>query len=428
MLSRTKLDNGLTVVYEQIPNVRSVAIGFWVTCGSRNEAHDEQGISHLIEHMLFKGTKQRSARKIAETIDAVGGILNAFTTKEYTCYYVKILDQHLRLGLDLLADMVINSLFAEEELEKEKNVILEELRMYEDNPDELIYDLLVEALLKDHPLGHPILGTPESIAQIDRNKLIHYKEGYYTAENSCLAIAGNFEVSQLLEESNHFWQQLPKNLPLVQNCPVQTRGTTCLRRKETEQVHLCVGVPGFHRHHQDRYPLLVLNNILGGSSSSRLFQELREERGLVYSTGAYYGAFRDTGIFSIYAGTSIKNFPQVLSLIREELNRLQKEAVPAEELARAKEQIKGNLWLSLENTINRMSRLAKSELFYGRFLPPEEVLAKVEKVTAEDIIRLSRLLFEKDQLTLMALGPFQKNKTEEYLKGWKLNVPSASKS
>jgi len=419
MLDRTKLDNGLTVVYEQIPNVRSVAIGFWVACGSRDETADEQGISHLIEHMLFKGTARRSARQIAEAIDAVGGNLNAFTTKEYTCYYVKILDQHLRLGLDLLADMVINSLFAEEELEKEKNVVLEELRMYEDTPDELIYDLLAETLLKDHPLGHSILGTPETIAKVNREKLLDYKARYYTPDNSCLAIAGNFEISRVLEECNNFWRKLPGSFRPVPDCPVQTGGTTCLRRKETEQVHLCVGVPGFDRQHQDRYPLLVLNNILGGSSSSRLFQELREERGLVYSTGAYYAAFRETGIFSIYAGTSLKNFPQVLSLIRKELERLQEEPVPEAELSRAKEQIKSNLWLSLENTTNRMSRLAKSELFYGRFVPPEEVITEIEKVTAEDLIRISRTLFQKELLTLTALGPFKEGKTKNYLKGWK---------
>ena len=208
MSNRIKLDNGLTLVYEHIPNVRSVAIGFWVACGSRNEAPAEQGISHLLEHMLFKGTELRSARKIAETIDAVGGHLNAFTTKEYTCYYVKILDQHLRLGLELLADMVINPLIAPEELEKEKNVILEEVRMYEDNPDELIYDLLVQTLLQDHPLGHPILGTPESILQTSRADLIRFKERFYTPDNSCLAIAGNFEVSQLLEDCNTFWRKL----------------------------------------------------------------------------------------------------------------------------------------------------------------------------------------------------------------------------
>ena len=418
MFNRTKLANGLPVVYEQIPHVRSVAIGFWVACGSRNETIREQGISHLIEHMLFKGTKQRTARQIAESIDAVGGNLNAFTTKEYTCYYVKILDQHFRLGLDLLADMVINPLFDPEELEKEKNVVLEELRMYEDSPDELIYDLLAQALLKDHPLGHPILGTPESLLNFRREDLISYKERYYTPDNSCLAIAGNFNVDQILEECNAFWRKLPGSIQADQTYPVQTEGTTCLRKKDTEQVHLCIGVPGFPRLHEDRYPLLVLNNILGGSSSSRLFQELREERGLVYSTGAYYAAFRDTGIFSIYAGTSLKNFPEVLKIIRQELERIKQEKVPMEELVRAKDQIKGNLWLSLENTTNRMSRLAKSELFYDRLISPEEVLVEVDKVTVEDLLRIAGQIFQENLLTLTAVGPFKKKDEQLYLKGW----------
>jgi predicted Zn-dependent peptidase len=322
------------------------------------------------------------------------------------------------LGLELLADMVINPLIAPEELEKEKNVILEEVRMYEDNPDELIYDLLVQTLLQDHPLGHPILGTPESILQTSRADLIRFKERFYTPDNSCLAIAGNFEVSQLLEDCNTFWRKLRGSYTSEESSPVQTTGTTCLRKKDTEQVHLCIGVPGFHRQHQDRYALLVLNNLFGGSSSSRLFQELREERGLVYSTGAYYSAFRDTGLFSIYAGTSRKNFPRVLSLIWKELKRLQVEPVPAAELNRAKEQIKGNLWLSLENTTNRMSRLAKSELFYGRFIPPEEVLAAVERVTAEDLIRIAGDLFREEQITLAALGPFDEE-DEAIAKGWK---------
>jgi predicted Zn-dependent peptidase len=272
--------------------------------------------------------------------------------------------------------------------------------------------------LKDHPLGHPILGTPESIVQIKRENLLHYKERYYTAANSCLAIAGNFEDTQLIEECNFFWRNLSGNYTPETSQLVNMVGSTCLRKKETEQVHLCIGVPGFHRQHQDRYPLLVLNNILGGSSSSRLFQELREERGLVYSTGTNYAAFRDTGLFSIYAGTSLKNFPAVISLIRRELDNINNRVVPSVELNRVKEQIKGNLWLSLENTTNRMSRLAKSELFYNRYISPDEVLAKVEKVTAEDIIRVSNGLFHRDLLTLMALGPFEEEDTAIYLKGW----------
>ncbi|HBG17457.1 MAG TPA: peptidase M16 [Firmicutes bacterium] len=417
MYNRATLVNGLPVVCEHIPYVRSVSIGFWVACGSRNETSREQGISHLIEHMVFKGTKNRSAREIAESIDAVGGHLNAFTTKEYTCFYVKILDKHFRLGLELLADLVINSLFPLEELEKEKNVVVEEIKMYEDSPDELVFDLLTQTILNQHPLGHPILGTPESICNLNRDNLVQYKKRFYTPDNSCLAMAGNVDFDGILEESNYFWRKLTGKFIPESSPSFKIQGKSCLRAKNTEQVHLCVGVPGFPRQHEDRYTLLVLNSILGGSSSSRLFQELREERGLVYSTGTYYAAFRDTGLFSIYAGTSLKHFSQVLALIQKELNNLKENRISAEELNRAKEQIKGNLWLSLENTTNRMSRLAKSELFYRKFISPEEVLEKVDNVTADNLRRVAAMLFHKELMTLTAIGPFG-DEEHSYLKGW----------
>lgn len=410
MIKRTTLENGLPVVCEQIPYVRSVSIGFWVACGSRNENQREQGSSHLIEHMAFKGTKNRSAREIAESIDAVGGHLNAFTTKEYTCFYVKILDRHFRLGLDLLADLVINPLFSPEDLEKEKNVVLEEVKMYEDTPDELVFELFTQALLNDHPLGHSILGTPDSIKQLNRDRLLQYKERHYTPNNSCLAVAGNFNFDGIIEESNYFWHKLAGQFQPQEEQPVKIQGRNHLRPKNTEQVHLCLGAPGFARQDADRYPLVVLNSILGGSSSSRLFQTLREERGLVYATGSLYSAFRDLGLFSIYAGTSLQYYDEVLTLIRKELDSLQETPVSDEELNRAKEQIKGNMWLGLENTSNRMGRLAKSELFYGRYISPEEELAKIDQVSVDDLRRIAKL-FTPNLLTLAAIGPFSEGET-----------------
>ncbi|NLW57111.1 MAG: insulinase family protein [Firmicutes bacterium] len=411
MIKRATLDNGLPVVCEQIPYVRSVSIGFWVACGSRNETMHEQGISHLIEHMAFKGTKNRTAREIAESIDAVGGHLNAFTTKEYTCFYVKLLDRHFRLGLDLLADLVINSVFSPEELEKEKNVVLEEVKMYEDSPDELVFELFTQALLQDHPLGHSILGTPESIKQLNRDALLQYKERYYTPHNSCLAIAGNFDFDGIIKESNHFWHKLTGEFHPQPEQTFKIQGQDHIRFKDTEQVHLCLGTPGFSRQDSNRYALVVLNSILGGSSSSRLFQTLREERGLVYVTGSYYSAFRDLGLFSIYAGTSLRHYEEVLTLIRKELFSLQENLVSEEELNRVKEQIKGNMWLGLENTSNRMGRLAKGELFYGRYISPEEELAQIEQVTREDLQRVAQMLFTPAQLTLAAIGPFPQAET-----------------
>ncbi|HHU50331.1 MAG TPA: insulinase family protein [Firmicutes bacterium] len=415
MYHRDLLPNGLPVVCETIPYVRSVSIGFWVACGSRNESPCEEGISHLIEHMVFKGTKNRTTRQIAEAIDSVGGHLNAFTTKEYTCYYIKILDRHFRLGLELLADLVTNPLFTVEDLEKEKNVVLEEIKSYGDSPDELVFDLFTQTILDGHPLGHSILGTPETIDGIKQDTLISFKERFYTPGNSCLAVAGNIELPELLEAAESFWglfsgvtQDVEDELPVK-------RGRTSFKRKDTEQVHLCLGVPGFHRRHQERYVLMVLDSILGGSTSSRLFQELREERGMVYTTGSQYSSFKDTGLFSIYAGTSPKHFPDVVTVIRQELKVLKEEPISAEEIRRAKEQIKGTLWLSLENTTNRMSRLAKSELFYQEMITPEEVIRRIDQVTAEDICRVANMLFQEDLLSLTAVGPFPQNYR---LKGW----------
>lgn len=416
MYHRDLLTNGLPVVCETIPYVRSVSIGFWVACGSRDESTTEEGISHLIEHMVFKGTKNRTTRQIAETIDSVGGHLNAFTTKEYTCFYIKILDRHFRLGLELLSDLVTNPLFTLEDLEKEKNVVLEEIKSYEDSPDELVFDLFTQTILDGHPLGHSILGTPETIDAIDRDALLAYKKRFYAPGNSCLAVAGNIEFSELVEAAESFWGALSGVAQGDQGSLLVNRGRTSFKRKDTEQVHLCLGGPGFHRRHDERYVMMVLDSILGGSSSSRLFQELREERGMVYATGSQYSSFRDTGLFSVYAGTSLKYFSDVVTVIREELEDLKEEPVPAEEIRRAKEQIKGNLWLSLENTTNRMSRLAKAELFYQEMTTPEEVIRRIDQVTAEDIRRVANTLFQEELLSLTAVGPFPQNYR---LKGWK---------
>lgn len=416
MFHSDTLTNGLRVVCETIPYVRSVSIGFWVVCGSRDEGPREQGISHLIEHMVFKGTKNRTSREIAEAIDSVGGHLNAFTTKEYTCFYLKIIDRHLRLGLELLADLVANALLSTEDLEKEKNVILEEIKSYEDSPDELVYDLLTQTILDGHPLAHSILGTPETVTNFTREDLISYKERFYTPDNSCLAVAGNVDFQEMFGDMEKFWAGLSGKTQRKEAFPFKVEGKSNLRKKETEQVHLCLGVPGFPRQHEERYTVLVLDAILGGSLSSRLFQELREERGLVYTTGSQYAAFKDTGLFMIYAGTSLKHLPDVISIIRRQLKELKEKEISEEELNRAKEQIKGNLWLSLENTTNRMSRLAKSELFFGRHIPPEEVISNVDKVTAEDLLRVSRILFREDALSLSAIGPFDHKFT---LQGWK---------
>src|SRR5690554_3783764 len=340
MYHRDLLSNGLPVVCETIPHVRSVSMGFWVACGSRNENSKEEGISHLIEHMVFKGTKNRTTREIAEAIDSVGGHLNAFTTKEYTCFYLKILDRHFRLGLELLSDLVTHPLLTQKDLEKEKNVVLEEIKSYEDSPDELVFDLFTQTILDQHPLAHSILGTPETIHTINRDDLIAYKERFYTPDNSCLAVAGNIEFPALMRVAEEVWQPLSGKGGKEQEYSVAVQGRNNFRRKETEQVHLCLGTPGFPRRHRQRYVMLVLDSILGGSSSSRLFQELREERGMVYATGSQHASFKDTGLYSVYAGTSPHYFEEVVEVIHDELLRLAEKIVAEEEIKRAKEQIK----------------------------------------------------------------------------------------
>lgn len=409
MYHRSILSNGLRIVCETIPYVHSVSIGLWVACGSRNEALNEQGISHFIEHMVFKGTKNRTAKDIAESIDAVGGHLNAFTTKEYTCFYAKALDQHFNLGMQLLADMIINPLFDPDDLSKERNVIEEEIKSYEDSPDEIVHDLLAESLLMGHPLGYPVLGTPETIKGFSRDTVVDYWKRFYNPANACLAVAGNIDIEQVVAEAERWWASLAGFAPVSSKTTSCERRRTTIRRKDTEQVHLCIGAEGVSRTHEEKYAMLILDSILGGSVSSRLFQELREERGLVYSAGSSHAAYRDTGIFSIYAGTSMGNLSQVVSIVRQQLEHLREHLVHDGELKRAKEQLKGNLWLSLENTSNLMSRLAKSEMFYGHFVTPEEVVARVENITAEDVQAMARRIFEPESMVLAAVGPFSSN-------------------
>lgn len=406
MYQRATLPNGLKIICESIPHVHSVSIGVWVGTGSRYETPDNNGISHFIEHMLFKGTSRRTTKQIAEEIDAVGGQLNAFTTKEYTCYYVKVLGERFHLGIDLLADMFTNSLFAPDEIEKEKQVVLEEIKCYEDSPDELVHDLFAAAVMKGHPLGSPILGTPESIARINRQVIIDYLVQHYTSDNIVFAVAGNVQIDQIIAAVEKSFSKLNgKFITKLPQLPA-FKPDIVLKSKDTEQVNLCVGTRGVHRGHSDRYAVFVLDSILGGSVSSRLFQELREERGLVYVTGSNHSAYRDTGIFTVYAGTSLKNYHEVVGLIKQEINRFYKEPISDKELNRAKEQLKGNLLLSLESTSNRMSRIAKIELYQEQLLTPEESVAKLEAVTKEDVLRVAAEIFGSKELTITAIGPF----------------------
>lgn len=403
---RTVLDNGLTVVSESVPYVRSATIGVWVRAGSRYETDAENGISHFIEHMMFKGTERRDARRIAEDIDAVGGQLNAFTGKESTCYYARVLDEDIPLAVDLLADMLLHSTFDEREIEKEKKVIIEEIKMYEDSPDELVHDLFADAVLGSHPLGRSVLGDAASVQALQRDHLIDYMQRHYTAGNMVVAAAGNVNHDELVSMvADRFGACRQGMSPVIRQIP-EPGARRVLRIKDTEQVHLCFGGLGFARGHEDRFVVKVIDTALGGGMSSRLFQELREERALVYTTYSYHAAFAETGIFAIYAGTSPEQALAVLDTVKAEVRRIAEEGVRGEELKRAKAQLKGELLFSLENTANRMSRLAKAELFNLPYLEADALSAKIDAVNEADTVRVASDLFgNPDSWTLAAIGP-----------------------
>jgi len=406
LYQKTVLPNGVRVITEQIEHVRSVAIGLWVGAGSRDERSGYEGISHFIEHMFFKGTKKRTARQLAESLEAVGGQLNAFTTKEYTCFYAKVLDEDLELAIDVLSDMFFSSLFDVKEIDKEKKVVIEEIKMYEDSPDELIHDLFSEYVWNDHPLGKPILGTVASINALTREKILDYLGHHYAPENLVVAVAGKIDdENALLRRLSDLFGSFKRGGPRLLEGTPQGMAVQRFVGKDTEQMHLIIGVPGLGQDDEDIYPMHVINNVLGGGLSSRLFQEIREQRGLAYSVYSYHSTYVDTGLFAIYAGTSPSNTREVVECILEEVQAMKKTGITAEELNRTKAQIKGSLYLGLESVNSRMSRLGKTELTYNRVLAPEEVVEKLERVTLEDVFRVMNRLWERGKISLAAIGP-----------------------
>ncbi|MHB8157375.1 MAG: M16 family metallopeptidase, partial [Desulfocucumaceae bacterium] len=362
MIKRILLDNGVNLLTEDIPHVRSVAIGIWVNVGSRDEGDQVAGISHFIEHLMFKGTEKRTAKEIAETLDTVGGQLNAFTTKEYTCYYAKVLDEHFELALDVLSDMLFNSKYDVNDIDRERNVILEEIKMYEDTPDEQVHDVFAGTIWQKHPLGRPIIGSAEVIKGLSRETIVNYLGEHYVPGNIVVTAAGNLDHDFVAEKMRAVFGAMKGDItPRLLKLPTPHKEIVC-RGKETEQVHLCVGAPGLPLDHEKIYVFQLINTILGGGLSSRLFQEIREQRGLVYSVYSYHSSYHDAGLFCIYAGLSKENFQPTLELIYKEVKDIQQNGVTEKELRRAKDQLKGNLLLSLENVNTRMSRLGKSQL------------------------------------------------------------------
>jgi predicted Zn-dependent peptidase len=410
MFKKETLANGVRIITEKIPFVRSVSLGIWVGAGSRDEFDENNGIAHFIEHMMFKGTSNRTAKDIAETLDAVGGQLNAFTSKEYTCYYAKVLDEHFDIAVDLLTDMFFNSLFKEDDIEKEKNVILEEIKMYEDAPDELVHDIFANTLWCGHALGRPIIGNEKIISKIDKTELINFRNEFYSPDCLVVAVAGNIDHQQVMERLEPLFAAIKPRVKTRKYAAPKTQYRVSSKNKDTEQVHLCIGTPGLPLNDENIYALHVMNTVLGGGISSRLFQEIREERGLAYSIYAYHSSYQDAGLFSIYAGLSQSNLDKVMSLITKELKAVKADGISSEELVRAKEQLKGSMFLGMENVSNRMSRLGKSELCLNRVVTFEEAVDKINKVSLDDVKSLARNFFKSENIVVSSVGPGMEQK------------------
>jgi predicted Zn-dependent peptidase len=387
-----------------MPQVRSVSIGVWLARGSRHEPQERGGIAHFVEHMLFKGTGTRTAEDIAQAIDSVGGQMDAFTAKEYASYYIKVLDEHLAFALEVLSDIVMHPRFSADDIEREKKVVLEEIKMVEDTPDDLVHELFTENFWADHPLGRPILGTKETVESLDAEALRRYFHGTYTAPHLIVAAVGNVDHARVRDLVARTFDALPTNTTPVSDAPPRVVPCTIIRNKELEQSHVCLGTAGYRQDHVDRYSSYVMNTVLGGSMSSRLFQNVREKRGLAYAVFSGLSAYRDTGSMTIYAGCANDAVGELIDVVIGELRRMKDEPLPGAELRRAKDHLKGSLMLNLESTSSRMSHIARQEIYFDRQFGLDETLDGVERVTPDDIQRVARDLFASDALAATVLG------------------------
>jgi predicted Zn-dependent peptidase len=401
---KTVLDNGIRVISEEIDHVRSISIGIWVQCGSRHEDRQTNGMAHFIEHMLFKGTRNRSAFDIASAIDSVGGVMNAFTGKELTSFYIKIPDYHLAMAIDLLADIFKNSLFDPEEIGKEKSVVLQEIHMLDDSPDDYIHDFFEEIFWKDHPLGYPVLGTKEGVEGFSRDAIVRFVNDRYRGQNVVLTAAGNLKHEVLVELVSQAFGSIARDVNQDSIGAPEVSAGIAVLPKDLEQVHLVMGCPAPSSLSPERYPSFLLNTVLGGSMSSRLFQEIREKRGLAYAIHSYLTPYRDVGMLGIYVGTSEDSVRDVVGLILDELSRLTHVALTERELHSAKELIKGNFLLSMESTDNHMTRLAKNEICFQDHVSTEEVIRQIDAVTGEDIRSLAAEIFNPSTIGVAAIG------------------------
>ena len=403
---KTVLSNGIRVVTEEIPHVRSVTVGVWINVGSRDEGELTNGVSHFIEHMVFKGTKKRSMKAISRSIESVGGYMNAFTSKEHTCYYARVLDEHTGLATDVLADLALNPIFPEKELEKEKGVVIEELRNAEDDPDDIIHDYLEKALYGEHSLGFPVIGTEKNLRSFTKQALTDYRARHYVPSNIVVAAAGNVRHEEFLKLTE---KNFPRRGSSVHSAgrrkPQFQKGRIVDVGKPIQQAHVCLGTLGFSIKSKQRYPLLVLNTLLGDGMSSRLFQNVRERYGFAYSVYSFANMLSDSGSFGVYVGTDKGHVEASTDLIMRELANLKSKSVSKAELARTKAQLKGSMMLSLESIPHRMMRLGTSELYFGELSPLDTLIGEIERVDAETIQQLAKDLFREERFSKIVFRP-----------------------
>jgi predicted Zn-dependent peptidase len=404
-IRRQVLPHGLTVITEQMQHIRSASIGIWLETGSRDEDSHWNGISHFIEHMLFKGTKHRTAEEIARQVDSIGGNMDAFTAKECICFNVKVLDEHVPIALDILSDLVLHPVFDGQDITRERGVILEEIKMDEDNPDYLVNEIFTQNFWKDHPLGKPILGTKETVKRFERQAVLDAYAPRFAPGNIIVSAAGNLDHDRFVElVSKHFEHMKPLKNGFHSSAPKVVSRIILRNKKALEQVQLCIGVPSHPIAHEKRHAGYILNTLLGGGMSSRLFQNIRERQGLAYSIYSDLNPYRDTGSLTVYAGTSKESAVKVVHSVVSEFRRLKTEPVPADELRRSKDQLKGSLMLSLESSTARMSNLARQEMYFDRFYDLDELIEKIEAVTVEDLQSLAQEFFKTESVAVTALG------------------------
>jgi predicted Zn-dependent peptidase len=404
-VEKTILPNGLTVITEPMDHVHSVSVGIWIRAGSRREPAEINGLSHFIEHMVFKGTERRSAEDIAREVDSVGGMLDAFTSKELVCFNTRVLDEHLPKAFDVVSDMVLAPKFARDDIDREKSVILEEIRMTQDNPEDLVHELFTQNFWAPHPIGKPILGTPETVSAFTRAKLLNWFHHWYAPNHMVITAAGHLDHAGFVDlVRDHFGNLAAVPNGLADAPPSPSPHITLRSKSELEQVHVCIGVPALPMTDRRRFAVSLLNNVLGGGMSSRLFQNIRERQGLAYSIFSELNSYRDAGTLTVYAGTSLETASQVISSILEEFRRLRQEPLSSEELRRGKDHLKGATLLALEGSGQRMNNLARYHIYFNRYFSPAELIQLLESVTAEDVQRIACEFFQPERLAASVVG------------------------